>query len=117
MCRRLAPPVVRIVGHGAVELGREDDPVALAVALQRRAGDLFAPPSPVDVGRVEEVDARVDGAVDDGVGLFSRRSRAKEHGPEAQVAHLHAGSSEQSLLYAHSLSPSSLIDHSKRCAG
>ena len=53
--------------HLAVDLGREDNVVPLSVALQGFAGDFLAPAQRVDVGRVEEVDPGVEGAVDDRV--------------------------------------------------
>src|SRR5436305_1980867 len=63
----------RVVGplaHRAVELRRDDDLLAPAAALGEPAtddllGDAFALLPPVDVGRVEEVDALVDGAIHD----------------------------------------------------
>jgi hypothetical protein len=47
-----------------VELGREHDVVALA-AGQRLADDLLRLAARIDVGGVDEVDARVQRAVDD----------------------------------------------------
>ena len=73
----VAAAVAHVVGafaHHAVHLGGEDDVVALAVALERLAGDLLAAAAAVDVGGVEEVDAGVEGAVDDVVGVVRRRS-------------------------------------------
>ena len=47
-----------VVVHAAVYLGRQHDPVALAVALERLADDLLAAATIVDVGRIQKVDPR-----------------------------------------------------------
>ena len=55
-------PLVDALPHVAVHLAREHDVVA--AALQRTADDLLGLPGRVHVGRVDEVDAAVDGGVD-----------------------------------------------------
>jgi hypothetical protein len=99
-----APRVARLVGivaHRAVELRREHDVVA-AAAGKGLADDLLGLPPRVDVGGVDEVDARVERAVDDAdrrvvVGLAPR---AEHHRAEAQRRDLHAGACERSLVHA-----------------
>jgi len=67
---RAALPV-GVVAHGAVELGGEDDVVA--ASLDGFSDDLFGFASGVDVGGVDEVDAGVEGGVDDAG--WTRRGR------------------------------------------
>ena len=75
--------------HGAVHLGREDDLVATTVPLERLARDLLALAEGVDVGGVEEVDAGVEGAVDNRVRLFGLGTPAEHHAAEAEARDLH----------------------------
>ena len=90
-----APRVAELVGvvaHRAVDLGREDHVVA-AAAGERLADDLLGLAARVDVGGVDEVDPRVERAVDDRdrlvvVGLAPG---AEHHGAEAERADLDAG--------------------------
>ena len=56
--------LVRVVAHRAVHLGREHDVVAPA-AGSALPDDLLGLAARVDVGGVDEVDARVERAVDD----------------------------------------------------
>ena len=67
--------LVRVVAHRAVELGGEDDVVAPVVGGQRLADDLLGLAARVDVGGVDEVDARVERPVDDPD--RSRRGRSR----------------------------------------
>jgi hypothetical protein len=82
------------LAHAAVDLGREHDVVA--PVLQRLADDLLGLAARVHVGGVDEVDPRVEGAVDDldRVVVVRVAPAAEHHGAEAQRAHLHTGSSE-----------------------
>ena len=80
-----------VVRHRAVELRGEDDAVALAVALERLAGEGFAAAARIDVGGVDEVDATLDGAVDDGAGVVELGTHPEHHRAEAEVADVDAG--------------------------
>ena len=55
-----------LVPEGGPELRRDDDPVA--PGAERLAKELLALAGAIAVGSVEEVDARVGGSADDGVG-------------------------------------------------
>src|SRR5215204_868862 len=85
--------------HRPVHLGREHDGVALAIPLQRLPYGLLAGASAVDVRRVEEVDTLVDGAVDDIRRVLFTRPSSEHHAPQADLADLHAGSSEVPVLH------------------
>jgi hypothetical protein len=75
-----------------VALGGEDDGVPLA-AGQCLAGDDLALTGGVDVGGVDEVDAGVEGTMDDadGVVVIGVAPRAEHHVAEAEGADGHAG--------------------------
>ena len=79
-------PLVRVLAHRVVELGREDDVVAPA-AGERLADDLLGLALPVDVGGVDEVDAGVERRVDDADRLVvvGVAPRAEHHRAEAEV--------------------------------
>src|SRR4051812_1717834 len=92
--------VVDLVAHLAVELRGEDDVVA--AAFEGLADDLLVLALRIDVGRVDEVDARVERGVDDPdrlvvVGLTPG---AEHHRAEAQGADLYAGAAERAELHA-----------------
>ena len=80
-----------IVVHHAVDLGRQHHLLALAVALEGLAGDFLAAPAAVDVGRIQEVDAGVERAVDDGIGVGGFCSAAEHHAAQAERTHLDRG--------------------------
>ena len=106
-----AARVARLVGvlvvHVAVELGGQEDVVAAALAgLQRLADDLLGLAAGVDVGGVDDVDAGVEGAVDDRDRLVvvGVAPRAEHHRAEGQRADLDAGAAERSVvLEAHAV--------------
>jgi hypothetical protein len=83
---------------------------AVALAADPLAGELFAPPLAVDVGRVDQVDAGVDGRVEDpprlvvgrGDALHERARLAEGHRAEAQGAHAKAAFTELSYLHCQS---------------
>ena len=82
-----------------MELGGEDDLVA--PASQRLADDDLGFALRVDVGGVDEVDAGVEGTVDDldrriVVGLAPG---AEHHGAEAERADLHTGTSKAAVVH------------------
>jgi hypothetical protein len=87
--------LVGVGAHGAVELGGEHDVVA--PAAQRLAHDPFGfAIAAVDVGGIDEVDARVEGPVNDldavvGVGVAER---AEHHGTQAIGGDLDAGAAQ-----------------------
>jgi hypothetical protein len=83
-----------------VELRGEDDVVAPA-AGERLADDLLGLARPVHVGGVDEVDARVERAVDDLDGLLvvGVAPGAEHHRAEAELTDRYAGASEGSKFY------------------
>jgi hypothetical protein len=83
--------LVRIVAHRAVDLGGEHDVVALA-AGERLADDLLGLTPRVDVGRIDEVDAGIQGPVDDPDALvvILVAPVAEHHRAETERGHLGA---------------------------
>src|SRR3954447_7375773 len=103
--------VVRPVGHPAVHLGRQDRPVPPLAALgEPRAdhllGAALALGEPVDVGRVEEVDPLLEGAVHDRVRVLLGGLPAEVHGPEAQAGDRQAAAAQVRVL--HEIHPGTL---------
>jgi hypothetical protein len=95
-----APGVAELVGvvpHRAVDLGREDDVVA-AAARQSLADDLLGFPARVDVRGVDEVDPRVERAMDDRDALVvvGVAPGAEHHRAEAQRADFDSSGAELS---------------------
>ncbi|SNY46838.1 hypothetical protein SAMN05421748_10815 [Paractinoplanes atraurantiacus] len=85
---------VRVVAHRPAELGGDHD--AVAAALQGLADDLLGFAVRVDVRRVDEVDAGVQGLVHDAdglvvVGIADAGGLAEHHGAERVGADLDAG--------------------------
>ena len=101
MWRRLLPDTFgggrrrRPRRHGEAALRGEDHVVA-PTAVERLGDDLLALAGRVDVGGVDEVDAGVEGAVDDGdaVVVVPVAELAEHHGAEAQARDLHPGVAE-----------------------
>ena len=60
---------VGVVAHGVEELGGDDGVFALGVGLEEAAEELFAGAYGVDVGGVEEVDAEVEGLLEEGLAV------------------------------------------------
>ena len=77
--------------HTAVDLGRQHNPMAFAVALQRLADHCFAAAARIDVGGIEEVDAGLNGAVHDVETLGLRRGMTEVHAAQAELADHDAG--------------------------
>ena len=100
--------VVRPLAHVAVELGRDDRALAASVASREPVTDdalghaLVLTPA-VDVGRVEEVDAELVGAVHDVVTVGHLGDRAEVHGAETEPAHREAGAAEMCVVHISSL--------------
>jgi len=74
------PAVVRLFGHYITDLRRQDP--AAPVRLDRRTDDFLGGALLVDVGGVDEIDARIEGGVDDlarggGVGSIAEHHRAE----------------------------------------
>ncbi len=100
--------VVRPVRHAAVQLRCDDRLLAAAAALgEPPADDLLRPAltvaESIDVGGVEEVDAFVDGAIHDQVGVGFVGLRAEVHRAEADAAHRQAGATEMRVLHGGNL--------------
>ena len=91
--------VVRIVTHLAVHLRREHD--RIPPPLEGLSDDLFRFPTGVHVGRVDEVDACVESAVDDPdpFVMIGVRPTAEHHGAEAIGADLDACGSECAVAH------------------
>jgi hypothetical protein len=82
-----------------VHLGGEHDGVTLPVTLQRLSDHLFAGAGAVDVGRIQKVDAGVDGAVDDPERVLLAGPPPEHHASETQLADLYARPSKAPVLY------------------
>ncbi len=82
-------PVVGALPHRVEDLRGQHD--VLAVALEGRADDLLASSARVHVGRVDEVDTQLEGALDDRDGLLLLDDplppigRAKAHRSQADL--------------------------------
>src|SRR4051794_25207439 len=97
--------MVDLVAHLAVELRGEDDVVA--AAFQCLADDLLVLTLRIDIRRVDEVDACVEGGVDDPDRLLvvGLAPRPEHHRAEAQGADLDAGPTEVAVLHTTNLPP------------
>ena len=95
----------------AEDLGRDDDALARDLeVLQRLPGDLFRAAGRVHVGGVDEIDARVERAADDPLGLVLLQAAdlaphaffaaAEGHGAEAELGDEEAGAAEGIELHA-----------------
>ena len=93
------PPPVGALAHRHVHLGGQHDVVA--PAGDGLAYDLLGLAGGVNVGSVDEVDARVDGPVDDAGALFVVLGAppAEHHGAEAQGRDSDAGAPERSKFH------------------
>ena len=85
-------PVIRPLAHLAVDLGGQNDFVAPAVLFEGAADELLAFAVVVDIGSIDEVDAPVQGAVDNLYRFFAAAWIGEVHGPQAQRGDLYAGS-------------------------
>ena len=91
----LVPLGIRIViVHRPVHFGCEHDPIALAVALECLPHDLLATPTAVDVRRIQEVDARIDRAIDNRERVLGVGATAEHHASQALRADLDTSSSQ-----------------------
>ena len=91
------------VEGGAIALGGQHHLVAAAGLGEPAPDDLLGaaamPLTAVAVGGVEEVDARVEGAVHDGVRVLFRGVRAEVHGAEHDARDEKAGTTEVGVLH------------------
>jgi hypothetical protein len=103
-----AAPVGPAGVHVPVDLRGDDDLVAAGVLLQRLPDDLLARPGGVDVRGVEEVDAELDGLLDqrpavllaEGPRMAASVGFAERHAAEADAGHVEAGAAELHVLHA-----------------
>ena len=79
MCLRRGPRV-GAVAHAIENLGGQHHLLALGELPQGLAGDLFAGAEGIDVGRVEEVDAGLDGPAKKGMAAASSRTHGRQCG-------------------------------------
>src|SRR5262249_7275350 len=93
-----------IVGHAPVDTGGQNDVIALATAVERLARDFLALAARVDVGGSQEVDGRVEGAIDDGSRLVGARAAAEHHAGQAHGRGPYAGAAEWSVFHGYCLS-------------
>src|SRR2546421_3204810 len=100
-------PFVGPVPHLSIHLAGQDDFLAPAVALGKPAADdplrvpCTAPvgPAAVAVGRVEEVDAVLEGTVHDHPTVLLRRLGTKVHGSQAQAANLQSRATQVRIVH------------------
>ena len=95
---------VRVLTHLAVHLRGEHHLVPLRLC-QRLADDLLGLTEGVHVGGVDEVDAGIDGGMDDADGVVVVRvaEGSEHHRPEAEGADLEAGPSEGAVFHSANL--------------
>ena len=95
---------VAVGAHVPVDLGGEDDLVAAVAALREPGAEdllgaaLVLAPA-VDVRGVEEVDARLQGGVHEGVAVALVGLGAEVHRPQDEAADLESGASELRVLH------------------
>src|SRR5262249_58571802 len=97
--------VVGPLPHASVDLGRQHDVVATSAALGQPPpddllGDALARLPPVDVRRVEEIDAQLEGLVHDRAAVGLAGEGAEVHGAETEPAHPDSGATELHVLHA-----------------
>ena len=92
-----------------VHLGREHDGVASPAALREPSADdllgvtvLHGPA--INIGRIEEVDAELEGAIHDRVAVLLGRVPAKVHRAQAQITDEDAVFSQSAVLHSHFVS-------------
>src|SRR6185312_3343095 len=92
--------LVGVVAHRPVDLGGEDDVVA-PPSGQRLCDDRLGLAARVDVSGIDEVDARVERAVDDAdaVVVVLVAPVAEHHRAEAERAHGNAGAPESAVVH------------------
>src|ERR1039457_5279665 len=105
--------VIGPVAHRAVELGRDHHLLATPSTLSEPAaddlfGDALALLPAVDVGGVEEVEARVQRSVHDLVGCRFVGLGAEVHGAEAEATDGESGTAEVCVLHPLSLTVRSI---------
>jgi hypothetical protein len=111
---RQAGPV-RARAHPPVHLGRDHDLVAAREILQRPAEDLLAGAVRIDIRRVEEIDASLQGPLDEGAAfLFVERpgvtapiGYAVAHAAKAKARHIQARMTEFHII--HHLTPNRML--------
>jgi hypothetical protein len=98
---------VRPLVHALVDLGRDDDLAAACVLEQGPADDLLARAVGVHVGGVEEVDAEIQGLLQEraarrlaqGPGVRAAVGLAIAHAAEAKAGDIEAGAAELGVLH------------------
>ena len=91
--------MVGVLAERQADLRGEHDVLAPS-ASERLADDLLRLATGVDIGGVDEVDFRVEGAVDDldRVFVIGVAETAEHHRAQAQLAHRDAAASERPVL-------------------
>ena len=103
--REAAP--VYIGPHAAVDFRGEHVIIALGELAEQLADDLFAGAVGVDVGRIEEVDAGLEGLLEEGAGRIERQrpgmraalGDAVAHAAEADAGDFEAAAAEAGVLH------------------
>src|SRR5512138_3002934 len=103
-------PVVRVVAHGLVDLRGDDHILAWdAGFLEQLACDPFAFAQGIDIGRIEEVDAGLQGTLDEGPRLLLLEHpltpffRPVTHHAQAQTRDLQTRLTEIYILHKYPL--------------
>ena len=108
---------VGVVAHEAVDLGGEDDVFAFGVGLEEAADEFFAGAVGVDVGGVEEIDAEIEGLLEEGLavvfvegpgvaaGSSGRWGDAVGHAAKTDAGDFKAGVAEIDVVHGFLLAP------------
>src|SRR5688572_29912182 len=64
------PGAIRSLAHFAMYLGSNNDLIPLREVLQSAPEDLLTRPNGIDIGRIEEIDAQLEGFLDDRPAIF-----------------------------------------------
>ncbi len=97
--------VVRIVAHGAMHLGGQHN--TFAATLQRFADNLLRLAVAVSIGGVDEVDAEIQGLVDDteAIVVIGVGDAPEHHRAQAIGAYLDAGPAQRAVFHRFLLFP------------
>ncbi len=91
---------VGVLAHDAVHLGGQNDLLPILLG-QRLAHDLLGLAERIDIGRVDEVDPRIERAVDDADGLVmvGRSPGPEHHGAQTERAYFDTGAAERAKFH------------------
>src|SRR6476660_4171268 len=88
-----------VVLHPGVHLRRQHQPVATTIGVQELSQSFLAGAAPIDVCRVDRIDTRVQGVVEEPGCICRIWQLVQQHGAERERADLNAGSAQTSVVH------------------